>query len=285
VDTRSAGVSVTADGEAMTEDKIRILSMGWGVQTWALAAMVALGDLPPVDYVVHADTGHEMADTYEFAAMWTPWLEERGQTVIVVRDPDPHFPPEDKGVVIPAYTVNRETGKHGQIHRECTNNWKVRPLRLFARDRLVELGIKRVSNSVEMVMGISLDEFIRMRDSNVGYVQNVYPLVDARITRAGCIDYLKSHDLPIPPKSACTFCPYSSKVRWKELKRAGGPDWAEAVAVDEALRSPVREAYFDGDLYVHSSGKPLPEAIKIPEDYGAEQLSLDDGCESGFCWV
>ena len=41
----------------MTEDKIRILSMGWGVQTWALAAMVALGDLPPVDYVVHADTG------------------------------------------------------------------------------------------------------------------------------------------------------------------------------------------------------------------------------------
>lgn len=37
---------------------LKVLSLGWGVQSWTLAAMVALKELPPVDYAVHADTRH-----------------------------------------------------------------------------------------------------------------------------------------------------------------------------------------------------------------------------------
>jgi hypothetical protein len=40
---------------------MRVLSLGWGVQSFTLAAMSALGDLPLLDYAVHADTGYEMA--------------------------------------------------------------------------------------------------------------------------------------------------------------------------------------------------------------------------------
>lgn len=62
----------------------RAISLGWGVQSWTLAAMSALGELPPVSVAIHADTTHEMQATYEFAATWAPWLEERGVQVATV---------------------------------------------------------------------------------------------------------------------------------------------------------------------------------------------------------
>ena len=61
------------------------LSLGWGTQSFALAAMVALGELPPVDVAIHADTTHERTATYAFAEKWTPWLEARGVRVVTVR--------------------------------------------------------------------------------------------------------------------------------------------------------------------------------------------------------
>ena len=65
------------------------LSMGWGIQSWTLAAMIALGELPPIDLAIHADTGHEAQGTYEHARKWTPWLEQR-------RAPRRHHPPREQ---------------------------------------------------------------------------------------------------------------------------------------------------------------------------------------------
>ena len=124
-----------------------------------------------------------------------------------------------------------------------------------------------------------------MRSSDVAYIVNQYPLVyDKKMTRAGCIQWLRDHDLDIPPKSACTFCPYHSIGQWNALKRAGGPDWDRSVEVDNAIRMKRPKAA----LFVHPYRKPLAEAIEIPEDFGATQLSLEDldvPCEGGFCFV
>ena len=32
---------------------MRVISLGWGVQSFTLAAMAALGDIPPVDAAIH----------------------------------------------------------------------------------------------------------------------------------------------------------------------------------------------------------------------------------------
>ena len=72
----------------MTEPRtpaLTYLSLGWGVQSFTLAAMAALGELQGLDVAVHADTTHEGARTYEFAERWTPWLGEHGVTVVTVR--------------------------------------------------------------------------------------------------------------------------------------------------------------------------------------------------------
>jgi hypothetical protein len=274
---------ITEPKRYTTENPLKILSLGWGVQSWTLAAMAALGEIPMPDYAVHADTTHEMAGTYAHAEKWTPWLEEHGIPVVTVQAANTdisNFGTKYK-VQIPAVTHDLTTGQHGQLNRQCTSDWKIAPLRRFARSIIG----KTSPECVEMWMGISLDEWQRMRDSGTQYIKNVYPLVDRRLNRSYCVAWLEEHGLDIPPKSACTFCPYHNKDHWKRMKQAGGADWDEAVAVDKIIRDKGKGSGKDFQLFIHSSGLPLEEAVRIPEDYGATQMEMDIPCDSGHCFV
>ena len=264
----------------MSQPDIRYLSLGWGIQSWTLAAMAALGEIPPLNLAIHADTTHEMAGTYAHAAKWQPWLEAHGVPVVTVKPADPgvfgHSAGGKPALQIPAF------GGYGQVNRQCTGHWKIEPIRRELRRRLGK-GRPR-AGAVEAVLGISLDEWHRMKSSNVAYIVNTYPLVDMRLSRAGCVDWLNRHGLEIPPKSACSFCPYHGKAGWKALKAAGGPDWERAVAVDEAIRKTTPKF----DMFLHSSKLPLAEAVRIPEDFGAKQPDMFDEnrpCDGGTCFV
>jgi len=268
------------------ENPLKILSLGWGVQSWTLAAMAALDEIPKPDYAVHADTTHEMQGTYAHAAKWTPWLEEHGIPVVTVQASEKMLATAEwekypEGLGIPAYSIELKTGSEGQIRRECTADWKIMPLRRFARSIIG----KTSPECVEMWMGISLDEWQRMRTADVKYIKNVYPLVDRRRSRAYCIAWLEQHGLDVPPKSACTFCPFHNKDHWKRLKQAGGADWEEAVAVDGLIRNLGRGRGTEFQNFIHPSRIPLQEAVRIPEDYGAKQMELDMPCDSGHCFV
>ena len=264
-------------------ERLMILSLGWGVQSWTLAAMVALEELPPVDYAIHADTTHEHKGTYEHAAKWTPWLGEHGVTVVTVLANRPDVVREDWGAstLIPAFSTGITTGDRGQIRRQCTHDWKIMPIRRFIRSVID----RPTPGAVPSLQGISYDEWRRMRTSDVKYIENKYPLVDMRMTRSDCVAWLQSHQLDVPPKSACVFCPFKNIDSWKELKRQGGEDWQYAVAADTAIRN--KRVGHGHLLYVHPARKPLAEAVNIPEDHGAYQseLDLEAPCDSGHCFV
>ena len=261
--------------------ELKFLSLGWGVQSFTLAAMIALEELPPVDLAIHADTTHEAAETYRHAEKYTPWLESRGLRVVTVTAKRADLVREDWGtgsVMIPAFSV-APGGGHGQIRRQCTHDWKLLPVRKHLRT-LMPPG-RPEPGYVECWQGISLDEWPRMRTSDVQYITNHYPLVERRMTRADCAAWLEARGLDVPPKSACVFCPYHSVGAWKRLKRAGGPDWEKAVEVDAAVRL-RREPH---TLYIHPARLPLEQAVRIPEDLGAAQLEMDIPCDGGACFV
>ena len=261
--------------------KLRILSLGWGVQSWTLAAMMALGEMEPVDFAVFADTGWEHSATYAHATKWTPWLEQRGVKVRVVKGKRTDVVREDwsAATMIPAFSADRVTGAPGQIRRQCTHDWKIMPVRAFIRGVLKERGLAAAPGRVELLMGISLDEWHRMRSSDVRYIGNRYPLVDRRITRADCVRWLGIHGLEVPAKSSCVFCPYQARQAWRDMKRQDGSDWAVAVQID----TDIRERRAKHLLYVHPARVPLAQAVRIPEDEGAHQLEM--GCDGGVCFV
>ena len=261
---------------------LKVQSWGGGVESWTLSAMMALGEYPRADVLIFADTHHEGQGTYDFARRWTPWLGEHGLILVTVEGKRTEVVREDwsNSVLIPAFTVDRQTGAEGQVRRQCTRDWKITPIRHWIREELVRRHMKAMPGAVECWQGISWDEVQRMRASDVKYITNVYPLVDLRMTRRDCITWLEAHKLPIPPKSACTFCPFKSIAMWKELKHKGGQDWQEAVEVDLAVREKRAK---HGLFYIHPARKPLPEAVVIPEDEGAYQVSMNIGCEGGYC--
>lgn len=251
-------------------ETVKVISLGWGVQSFTLTAMSALGELEPVDFAIHADTTWERSATYAFAEIWTTWLKVHGVEVVTVLAKDTGYINRYGGVMLPAYT----NGKGGRFPRECTSDWKIATTRRYLQS-------VRRNQPVEQWIGISKDEWWRAKDPDVQYITHRFPLLELDMTRADCIAWLERHGLDVPNKSSCTFCPFHKTEAWQEMKRENGPDWQQAVAVDAAIRD-KRPPY---PLYVHRSCRPLPEAVDIPEDHGYTQPSLLDICDSGACFL
>jgi len=250
---------------------VKVISLGWGVQSYTLAAMVALGELEPVDAAVHADTHHEAWFTYVFARQNTGWLDECGVKVVTVQS-DHQKGSSDKwgGVFIPAFTHNGKTA--GMLRRQCTYVWKVAPIRRWMQEN-------RNGEPVELWLGISTDEALRQKESDVQYITNRWPLIEKDMSRQDCIRWLEAHELPVPPKSSCTFCPYHGTAEWRRTREVW-QDWSEATAVDDAIRK-MRPPF---ELYVHPSRKPLKDVdFGTPEEHGQMRL-WDEEC-AGICGV
>jgi len=261
-----------------------VISLGWGVQSFGLAAMSALGVLPPVDAAIHADTGHERAETYAFAAKWTPWLEEREVRVVTVH-PDERYrepfgvkplPTSLPQMMIPVY-LQFADAPGGMIPRQCTGHWKIRPIRRWLQKN-------RNGQPVEQWLGITLDEVTRMKRSDVKYIINAYPFIEELgrpWTRGMVIKWLAENDLEIPVRSACVFCPYHSRQDWRDIQIADNGDWEKALEVDRAIKH-RREGYL---CYLTSERKPLDECdFRSQEEHGQMTLWESEEC-SGMCFL
>lgn len=250
---------------------MRVLSLGWGVQSFTLAAMSTLGDIERVDVAIHADTTHESSLTYAFAKHWKPWLESHGVVVVVVTTHEKHnIIDKWGGMQLPAFTAGKN--RLGQIRRQCTHQWKIRPIRQW-------LQANRNKEPVEQWIGISTDEALRMKPSGVKYITNRWPLIELGMSRWDCVNWLDKKGLEIPNKSACTFCPYHTTKEWRDIKHSI-KDWAEATKID----SMIRHARPPADLFLHPSRKPLDEVdFRTQEEKGQMRL-WDEEC-SGMCGV
>lgn len=251
---------------------MKIISLGWGVQSFTLAVMVALGDLEPIDYAIHSDTTHERTATYEFAKRWTPWLEERVVKVVTVKPKNADFHKQNglNGLgAPPLYTKTDE--ENGMMNRSCTQRWKIAPQRRWLQKN-------RNGEKIEQWFGITLDEVQRMKQSDVKYINHRWPLIEKKMSRWDCKVYLEKHGIEIPPRSACVFCPFHSRAEWKDIRDNAPEDWEKAVQVDEQIRK-ERPPY---DLFVNVQRKPLAEC-DLDSEIDKGQLSLWDNECDGIC--
>jgi len=167
-------------------NNLRILSLGAGVQSSTLALMINKGEVPMVDAAIFADTGGEPKAVYD----WLEWLTKQlSYPVYIVskgnlrEDMINAIDGKYKFLSVPLFTRNAETGKKGLLRRQCTADYKILPVNQKVRELLgLEKGEKRKKGtSVEMLMGISMDEIYRVKPNRVKYITNVYPLIDLKI--------------------------------------------------------------------------------------------------------
>lgn len=265
---------------------IRVLSLGAGVQSSTLALMIARGDLPAVDCAVFADTGWEPQAVYD----WLDYLQSQLPFPVIRARRDGldlgammieiAHKPVTRTAMAPWF-VTGEAGK--MLPRQCSKEFKTRVVNREIR-RMIGLGPgERGPNhvAVEMLLGISLDEMHRMKDNELKYVRNVFPLVDLRMTRNECLRWMEKRQIPLAPKSSCIFCPYRSDAQWRDMKNNHPEDWAKLTEFDRNIRPGFYG--MEGEAFLHRSRVPMSEVDLSNPNPDQPDFFIDE-CE-GMCGV
>ena len=235
-----------------------VISYGGGVQSTALVVL-AMQRGWQIDEIVHVDLlDAEAPNTREYVKYFANWLWETHRRGITILQRDLY----GDMLARPAFTPAPWRAADGSfmLKRQCTRQYKVEPIRRYLYDKY-----KR--EKIRLMLGISVDEFYRMRDSGFKRIENVYPLVDERLTRNDCRAILERAGLATPPKSSCWFCPYRSARSQAELLKQY-PMLREMAAVLERRINDERRA----------RGKD--EIVVLKADTLSDQ---SDFCEEGFC--
>lgn len=258
----------------------RLLSLGAGVQSTAVALLAVTGVIEPIDGAIFADTGWEPAHVYDHLdRLEREVLEPAGVPLYRVsagnlRD-DLLGEGRQRFGTIPVYTLDAEGGL-GMVRRTCTKEYKLEPIKAKVRELLGgkldpdtgRVGQPKRGRHAEQLIGISIDEVGRAKDSDVGYSRHSFPLLDLRLSRSDCDRINRRHGFAETAKSACIGCPFHGNGAWRELRDKHPDEWQDAVEFDRRLREagsaftdpPAGKPPLRAAAYLHRSCKPLDEA-------------------------
>jgi len=267
---------------------MRALSWGCGVQSTTLAVMSALGDADPLDVVITADTGWERRATYEAREFYTSWLQERGIRVEVVSAGNIRQDGASNHIHIPFFTSDG-----GPLLRQCTRHFKIIPIKRRLREIAGYHATKTPhppAGLIEIWLGLSWDEWQRMKHSRVKFITHRWPLIEHKISRDDCVNYLEAHALPVPVKSACIGCPYRRASEWIDIRDNAPDEWREVIEFDETNRhNPIagRGKLTADALYVYSKAVPLATADLETDAQRGRQGKQPPLfiCDEGYCIV
>jgi hypothetical protein len=270
------------------------LSLGAGVQSSAIALMAAHGELTPMpDAAIFADTQAEPESVYR----WLDWLEPklpfpvhrvtRGSltedSLLLIKRKDGTGTWSKS--LIPAYIANPD-GTRGIMGRQCTADYKVDILVKTAR-KLAEIKHGQREVTVTTWIGISWDEIQRMKYSRVKWAQHRWPLIELKMRRQDCLDWMQKMGYPKPPRSACVYCPFHSDSEWRRLRDEEPAEFQKAIEFDYKIRQiKAQTEQMRGVPYLHPSLKPLDQVDLTDPDENQLLLwnTIQNECE-GMCGV
>jgi 3'-phosphoadenosine 5'-phosphosulfate sulfotransferase (PAPS reductase)/FAD synthetase len=171
---------------------INVISLGAGIQSTALV-LLALDGKIEAQFSVFADTGAELPETLDYLhKILMPLSHRSGHNIFEIHSYEYKSLLEycEKYKIVPS-----------SYQRWCTDKFKLRPLNYFGED-------------VMWLVGISTDEAKRARD----LPNKKYPLLELNMSREDCKDYILQWGLPLPAKSGCFCCPFSSKQQYLRLR-------------------------------------------------------------------
>lgn len=307
----------------MTAD-LTVLSLGGGVQSSALLLMACAGQLGPLDAAVFADTGGEMPETYEYLDYLRGHAERAGVRLLTVSAGDLRVALVARygrgGQPTLPVRLRHPDGSVGRLnHYRCSYDFKRRPVARAVKQLCGPPGAWKRAR-VEQWIGYSTDEISRVKPAEqcrcghnrvrraVGarpfavihtaegctrcscrtfdpWQVNRWPLIDLGLSRVDCLDWLRSHGHPDPPRSACFFCPNRPPRHWAGLRREHPKLYREAVTLDEFVRHGINA--LRAEAFLHPTARPLAgvHADGDPAGLGDDAGEAEMDCEAGVCFT
>ncbi len=259
---------------------LTIFSFGGGVQSTAALCLAAQGQVPYRTFVF-ANVGHDSEHPATLAYLRDvahPYAEAHGLTLVEIeRRRRPHSAPtllqevlsSPRSIPIPVRMANGAPG-----NRLCTVKYKIRAVAAWTKRHGATAACPATVG-----LGISLDEWHRQNPSRIAHQRHAYPLLALRLTRQDCVQVIARAGLPVPPKSACWFCPMHGVKDWQRLARETPELFAQAAALERLLQERRTQLGKDA-VWLSRTRQPLALIGVTP---GPVQAELDLTCDSNFC--
>lgn len=263
---------------------LRVASFGGGLNSTAmlLAAAHGLIEGPLPDVALHAFLHAEGAEAEEHLRFMAsgnvlPYPLEIIEGGDLGERVDKAAVLESRNVV--PFWVRGRDGREAMLTRGCTRDYKIYPQERRIRELLGYPGRKRVPAGVmvEQWIGIGAEEVFRATPAEKPWITNRWPLIELGWNRQACEAFLRENGYPVPKKSRCVFCPYTSDARWLAIKAEGGEDWERALEVDQSIRGGFLGS--TQEAFVHRSLQPLA-LVDFSANGGADLFNHE--CK-GFC--
>lgn len=268
------------------------LSLGVGVQSSTLAFMADRGEITPMPKAaIFGDTQWEPAKVND----WFAYLRSNIRNFPVLGATQGNLGKDCLrvrrskrsgkvylAVSIPLFVKN-EDGSRGILGRKCTRDYKIT---VVAREVKKDLGLKRVRKDSGILaitwVGISLDEADRQAPCKIPWIQNRWPLLELGMTRDDCLEWMREHGYPEPPRSSCVQCPYHSDATWIDLRDNKPADFARAVIWERDIQqAATQQEVLKGVPFCHDSLVPLDQVVFNPSQ---KRDKFNRTCE-GMCGV
>lgn len=170
----------------------RYLSFGGGVDSTAL--LLLLTDRGENFETMFVNHGGDYPETYSYVKYLRDVGFEINEITPDIEGSNTIYDYSMKKCILPSWRF-----------RWCTDKFKIRPINSYVKTPCI------------MYIGFDYGESKRVVDNKLDQIANIFPLVDAKMDRNDCIDFIKDHGLELPKKSGCWFCPFMHKLEVREL--------------------------------------------------------------------
>jgi hypothetical protein len=249
---------------------LRVISYGGGVQSTALLVLAAQRRIDfPVFLFANVGDDSEDPATLDYLQRWAkpyaalhgiqlhelPRLRRDGSTETLYGR---LTRPGSRSLPIPIRMANGAPGT-----RSCTAAFKIKVI-----GRWLKAHGATVTDPATVGIGISLDEIERVNARRAQpYETTVYPLLDADppLRRIDCQRVIHDAGLPVPPKSACWFCPFHRPATWADMRRDRPALFDRACRLEDLLNDRRRSLGKD-PVWLTRFNRPLRDAITPAQD-------------------
>jgi hypothetical protein len=204
----------------MTTDlRGRLIQVAYGAGVNSTAMLIGLhrrGIRP--DRILFADTGGENPETYGYLPVIQRWLASVGYPqVITVRRTGRYASLEEDCLAhdtLPSLAFGLKS---------CSLKWKRDPQDAYCKNEWPEAARacgrgERIAKLIGYDAGPA--DMRRLKEitepAEIARFEHFYPLIDWGWDRERCREEIAREGLPVPPKSACFFCPAS---KWAEVRK------------------------------------------------------------------
>jgi hypothetical protein len=212
--------------------ELLVLNWGGGVNSTAMAVGFHERGIRP-DLVIWSDTGGEKPGTYAYVEVFAAWLERVGfPTLVRVAYEGQHGRYD---TLEEACLVNKTLPSIVYGFKACSMKHKREPIEKYENSWAPAVEAWAAGGLIQKALGFDAGESHRAnRGTEDGKRRLVFPLLEWDWDRNDCLLAIERAGLPIPPKSACFFCPSSKKNEVLALAKNHPDLFDRAVAMEHA---------------------------------------------------